>query len=467
MMPTQRLILGRYFRSAVIFHICLHTAWGLFDLPPRAWNSYDGFGTDFNEALLMQQASILSNISQAGGNFSYIVIDEGWACNGSTTNWVLDEYARPTFNSALYPSGLPKLVDTLADLGLALGLWMIRGIPKAAVDRRLPIYGTNYTAADIAVRAWACPWHSDVYGVNTSHPAGQAYYDSVVALYAAWGVKYLKVDCMFGARDMLNPGEIILLSNSVNKVAPTNIRIGLSPGVAATVKMATDYGKYVNGYRITDDLWDCWSPTTTCGCPDGINIAKVADALFAFQAYIGAPGLNGASFPDPDSLPLGLMRLGDTHMSALGRNQSEFVYAMWSITGGVFVLGGDLISTVQLPWLRALYTNPMLASMHLNTLQPHTVAYNSTTIIWASGHRSDASRMYVALFSYADDPTTTGGLTYTLSYDTIGVAPSTASVTIYDALAQKPVGTWHTGQPWAVFVSWNHVGVFELFLKSQ
>jgi hypothetical protein len=58
------------------------------------------------------------------------------------------------------------------------------------------ILGTNYTVGDIAVPGDACVWWTQWYGVNTSHPAAQAYYNSVFSQYASWGVDFLKVDCM-------------------------------------------------------------------------------------------------------------------------------------------------------------------------------------------------------------------------------------------------------------------------------
>ena len=35
-----------------------------------------------------------------------------------------------------------------------------------------------------------------MYGVDMSKPGGQAYYDSIAALYASWGVDFVKADDM-------------------------------------------------------------------------------------------------------------------------------------------------------------------------------------------------------------------------------------------------------------------------------
>ena len=44
--------------------------------------------------------------------------------------------------------------------------------------------------------ASVCNWNADMYGLNMSKPGAQAYYDSIVQLYASWGVDFIKADDM-------------------------------------------------------------------------------------------------------------------------------------------------------------------------------------------------------------------------------------------------------------------------------
>src|SRR3546814_5252427 len=55
----------------------------------------------------------------------------------------------------------------------------MRGVPRLAADRNLPIAGTRHRCGDIADRVNICPWNSDMYGVDMSKPGAQAYHDSV------------------------------------------------------------------------------------------------------------------------------------------------------------------------------------------------------------------------------------------------------------------------------------------------
>ena len=65
----------------------------------------------------------------------------------------------------------------------------MRGISTTAVAAKSPILGGgNATAADIGMESELCPWWKGVMAVDLTHPAGQAYYDSIYAQYADWGV---------------------------------------------------------------------------------------------------------------------------------------------------------------------------------------------------------------------------------------------------------------------------------------
>src|SRR3546814_9946107 len=79
-------------------------------------------------------------------------------------------------------------------MGMKFGIHLMRGIPRLAVERNLPVLGTPYRARDIADTGSICAWNPDMYGVDMRKPGAQAYYDSVFALYASWGIDFVKMD---------------------------------------------------------------------------------------------------------------------------------------------------------------------------------------------------------------------------------------------------------------------------------
>ena len=74
----------------------------------------------------------------------------------------------------------------------------MRGIPRQAVRDRLPVAGTAFTADQVADTGSVCDWNTDNFGLDHGHPGAQAYYDSQLALFAEWGVDFVKADDMLG-----------------------------------------------------------------------------------------------------------------------------------------------------------------------------------------------------------------------------------------------------------------------------
>lgn len=70
----------------------------------------------------------------------------------------------------------------------------MRGIPRQAVRANSPISGTDYRAGDVADQGNICRWNDDMFGLDMSKPGAQAYYDSIIALYASWEVDFIKCD---------------------------------------------------------------------------------------------------------------------------------------------------------------------------------------------------------------------------------------------------------------------------------
>ena len=57
----------------------------------------------------------------------------------------------------------------------------------------LPVKGTFFTADMVADPSSICGWNPDMYGVRNTE-AGQSYYDSLIEMYASWGVDFIKCD---------------------------------------------------------------------------------------------------------------------------------------------------------------------------------------------------------------------------------------------------------------------------------
>jgi alpha-galactosidase len=205
--------------------------------PPMGWNSWDAYRTTVTEAEVKANADYMANKLKRHG-WQYVVIDIQWSEPKPHThgyrpnaNLVMDGYgqlipAPNRFPSAANGKGFTSLASYVHSLGLKFGIHIMRGIPRRALAANLPVWGTNLHAADISDKNSTCRWNTDMYGVDMSKPGAQAYYASIVKMYAGWGIDYIKGD------DMAIPFhglEIAALHKAiVNSGRP--IVLSLSPG---------------------------------------------------------------------------------------------------------------------------------------------------------------------------------------------------------------------------------------------
>ena len=165
--------------------------------PPMGWNSYDYYDTTVTEADVRANAEVLARELKPYG-WEYVVVDIQWYAKDAGArraefqyipfgDHAMDEFGRLQPDPARFPSsaggrGFGPLADYVHSLGLKFGIHIMRGIPRAAAHRHLPIHGAaGVTAADLADPGSICRWNPDMYGVRADHPAAQHYYDDLIA----------------------------------------------------------------------------------------------------------------------------------------------------------------------------------------------------------------------------------------------------------------------------------------------
>jgi alpha-galactosidase len=311
--------------------------------PPMGWNSWDAYGLSINDAEYRANTQVLASFKDYGWNYS--VIDEGWflqnpqdAEKPETLKYTLDQFGRNVpapnrFPSAADGAGFKPIGDYTHSLGLKFGIHIIRGIPKKAVAENMPIAASSLHATDAADTTDTCPWNPDNYGVK-DNAAGQAYYDSLMALYAGWGVDFLKVDCI--ADHPYKADEIRMIASAIKKTGRP-IVLSLSPG-PTQVEHAAEIGQHANMWRIADDIWDGWEFKGQ-KWPNGLLSAF--DNLAKWAPY-AKPG----NWPDADMLPWGYLGpnpgWGKARQSALTQDEQRTQFTLWAIARTPMILGGNL-----------------------------------------------------------------------------------------------------------------------------
>jgi alpha-galactosidase len=367
--------------------------------PPMGWNSWDGYGTTIDESEFRANATWFAQHLKPFG-WEYVTIDMEWFVdnplpegNSKTATYHMDAYGRYTPPDGRFPSaengiGFKALADFTHSLGLKFGIHILRGIPKEAVEKNLPIEGSSFHAADAADESDTCPWNPDNYGLDPSKPAAQAYYDSIARLYASWDVDLIKVDCI--ASRPYKGDEIRMLSSALIKTG-RRIVLSLSPG-AAPLEKIDEMRKYAQMWRISDDIWDIWH--SDVAYPQGLgdqfkNVAK--------WAGLSQPG----HWPDADMLPLGYLGpapgWGKARQTRLSHDEQRTLMSLWCIFGSPLMIGGRLPSADS--WTISLLTNPEVLAVDQHSTDSHPVISTDKVVIWVS--KSERG-YYLAAFNISD-----------------------------------------------------------------
>lgn len=364
------------------------------------WNSWDSYGYTVRETEVKANADFMA-AHMAGFGWQYVVVDIEWYTPKVKThgyipdpsNVTLDAYGRfiPApirFPSANNGRGFKPLADYVHSKGLRFGIHIMRGIPRKAVEENLPISGSHFRAGEIANKNNVCKWKgmADTYGVGMSKPGAQDYYDSIAALYASWGVDYVKAD------DMSQPyqaAEIHALSIALQKTG-RSIVLSLSPGPSPLEK-ADDLRKYAQLWRISGDFWDEWKPLK--------HQFKLAES---WARYSG-----GGSWPDADMLPLGRIGIraesGDDRMTRFTQDEQYTLMTLWAIFRSPLMMGGDLPSSDA--FTLALLTNREVLQVNQHSTDNHAVISDEEKAVWVAKSESDGTR-YVAVFNLGDSTQT-------------------------------------------------------------
>jgi len=370
------------------------------------WNSWNSFATTITEAQTLEQAQIMARELLPAG-YDILTVDIQWYEPGANSYTyadkpvpTLDDHGRllpapNRFPSSVGGQGFKPLADRCRALGLRFGVHLMRGAPRLAVERGLKVLGTNIPIADIVDRRSVCSWNPDMYGVDMSKPGAQAYYDSVFALLASWGVDFVKVDDLCRPYDA-HMAEIEAIHRAIGR-SGRPILLSMSPGETPVVR-GDHAHRHAQMWRISDDFWDDWN-----------MLAAQFTRLENWSPHIGDGG-----WPDADMLPLGRLALGsrDTKFTP---DEQRTLMTLWSIARSPLIMGGDL-RHLDAP-TKALLTNPEVIAVnqasHGNG--PHFV--EDGIRVWTA--KATNGDTYLALFNTGDKPREVG-----VDLKAIGLPPS-------------------------------------------
>ena len=368
--------------------------------PPMGWNSYDYYNTSVTEADVKANADYMAKHLKGFG-WEYIVVDIAWYYNEAEderdqfqyipfAKVEMDEYSRLYPDPKKFPSskggkGFAPLAEYVHSLGLKFGIHIMRGIPRRSAYMRTKIKGTNVTANKIANPNSICFWNPDMYGVNPKAEGAQEYYDSLLELYASWGVDYIKCDDICRMDAASSKDEIRMLHHAIEKCG-RKIVLSLSPG-PAILDEQDFYHENANMWRITDDFWDRWE-----------LLLDMFDRCRKWQPYVKEGG-----YPDCDMLPLGKLSKGfgserDTNFTL---DEQKTMMTLWCIFRSPLMIGAEL-TKLDADTMELLTKEPLYRMLKEVTASEEAVK-DDDYIIWKA--ESEAKKYY-AVFNISNDTIT-------------------------------------------------------------
>jgi hypothetical protein len=309
--------------------------------------------------------------------------------------YVLDAYGRYLPSPRRFPScmkdginiGFKALADSIHNMGLKFGIHIMRGVPKAVVGSNYQLKGSEQTPWSQVYNGTTspCTWLKDNLLVRNNE-AGQQYYNSIMDLYAGWGVDFIKVD------DLSRPfytDEIHMIRKAIDQTGRP-IVLSLSPG-KTQYQYAGECLDNANMWRMMDDLWDNWS---------------AVDAVFN-EAHVWSQYSRPGNFADCDMLPLGqiAMTIGDPgYTSAQGgrwtnltHNEQLTMMTLWGICHSPLFFGGEM--TRNDAFTLSLLNNEEYHRMHKYGTDARQVLNDENLghVAWTSTD-PDTGNRYLALF---------------------------------------------------------------------
>lgn len=320
---------------------------GAGDRPYRGWSSFSEqtINSSFlTQANIAAQSDALAASGLEAHGFAYINIDSGW--QGS-----FDANGRPTPNPATFPD-IKALVDHIHGNGQRAGIYWIPGVEYPAVAANPPILGTPYRVQDILVVPYTAgnafgasgtsPYH---YKIDLAKPGAQEYVNSVVALFASWGVDLIKLDGVTPGSD----SDDLTIDNRADVEAWSKAIAVSGRPIWLTISWALDqdylgvWQQYANARRVDQDV-ECEG-----GC------GTLTDWSRIYERFRDLPGWEGASGAAVGWNDLDSLDILDGSTGGLTGEERRSALSLWALAHAPIYLGGDLTRIDDLG--RALVTN--------------------------------------------------------------------------------------------------------------
>ena len=365
---------------------------GIGQRPYLGWSSFSeqtvnaGFLTQAN---IQAQSDALAASGLQKHGFQYINIDSGWMST-------FDANGRPIPAAPNFPN-IKALIDHIHANGQKAGIYWIPGIEQPAVDGNYPILGTPYTTQQIVAIPLAQgntfaaappnPYHDKI---DFTKPGAQEYINSIVDLFASWGIDFIKLDAVAPGSDVdsLSIDDRPDVEAWSKAIAQSGRPIWLTISWDIDQDFLSTWQQFSNARRIDQDV-ECEG-----GC------ATLTDWPHIILREYEAVGWEHNAGPTMGWNDLDTLDVGNGSIDGLTSVEKQSAITLWAMVNAPMYLGGDLTQLDS--FAKSALSNDELIAIDQSG-HPATQVLGGFTPVWVSDTGDGYD--YVALFNLNAFPT--------------------------------------------------------------
>ncbi|MEW9552970.1 lectin [Nonomuraea sp. NPDC050783] len=287
---------------------------GLARTPPMGWNDWNSFGCNVNDGLIRQTADIMVSSGMAAAGYTYVNIDDCWSTRSRNANGDLVP------DPQKFPNGIKALADYVHSKGLKLGIYSSAGTTTCA-----------------------------------GYPASLGNERRDAALWASWGIDYLKYDNCGDHQGRNGQQRYTAMRDALAATGRPILYSLCNWGQESVWTWGMPVG---NAWRTTGDIAANWN-----------SITGILDQQVGLEAYSGPGGWN-----DPDMLEVGV--------GSLSATEGRAHFSLWSLLNAPLLAGNDL-RTMSAD-TRTILTNTEVIAVNQDWggRQGHKISDNGNLEVW-------------------------------------------------------------------------------------
>lgn len=355
----------------------------LAEKAPMGWNSWNTFGKDINERLIMEMTDTIVEKGYKDAGYEYVIIDDCWSLKERVDG-------KLTEDPALFPHGMKYVSDYVHSRGLKFGMYSCAGFMTCAG------YPSSY---------------------------GHEFEDA--KQFAEWGVDYLKYDfCNFpssgnGRNAYLTMAMALRASGREILLAACNW------GVDDPSGWMRSHGAH--SYRSTGDIFD---------------VPKSYKDIFKSQVENienNGPGC----YNDMDMLIVGMRGKGNVGLKGCSDAQYLQHFAMWAFMGSPLIIGTDLRNIDEVNE-KTLLCKGLIDINQDKECRPAFVLDHNKEKTYTMARIMSGNRVALGFFNV--DSANEWENTMSISFDDLGIhSESGMALKLRDAITGEDLGIYRDG----------------------